>query len=43
MKPIIGFQWISGMREHWGTALQKFTTLITRWCPSNWLILLVLH
>jgi hypothetical protein len=28
-KPIIGFQWIYGMREHWGTTLQKFTTLIT--------------
>jgi hypothetical protein len=27
MKPIISFQWISGMHEYWGTALQKFTTL----------------
>jgi hypothetical protein len=42
-KPIIGFQRISGMCEHWGTTLQKFTTLITWLCPSNWLILLVLH
>jgi hypothetical protein len=42
-KPIIGFQWISGMHEHWGTTLQKFTMLITWLCPSNWLILLVLY
>jgi hypothetical protein len=34
-KPIIGFQWISGMSEHWGMTLQKFTTLITRRCSSN--------
>jgi hypothetical protein len=42
-KPIIGFQRISGMCEHWGTTLQKFTTLITWLSPSNWLILLILH
>jgi hypothetical protein len=42
-KPIIGFQWIYGMREHWGMTLQKFTTLIMWGCPNNWLILLVLY
>jgi hypothetical protein len=42
-KPIIGFQWISGMIEHWGMTLQKFTTLITRRCSSKWLVLLIVH
>ena len=41
-KPIICFQWISGMREHWGTALQEFTMLIMR-CSTNWMVLLILH
>jgi hypothetical protein len=43
MKPIISFQWISGMGEHWGMTLQKFTTLITHRCSSNWLVLLIVH
>jgi hypothetical protein len=42
-KPIIGFQWISGMSEHWGMTLQKFSMLITRMCSSNWLVLLIFH
>jgi hypothetical protein len=34
-KPIIHFQWISGMREHWGMTLQKLTMLIMWLCPQQ--------